>query len=79
MFWERCRRRSLAIKKKMCDDKFASETRSLMFLHGNGVLTEGLKEDFRVFHDFSVRCGVRVRVILYSYNIILHYILGLYY
>jgi hypothetical protein len=50
-----------------------------MFLHGNGVLTEGLKEDFRVFHDFSVRCGVRVRVILYSYNILLYYILGLYY
>ncbi|CAB4017095.1 Hypothetical predicted protein [Paramuricea clavata] len=54
----------LSNEEKLCADKFASETRSLMFLHGNGVLTEGLKENFRVFHDFSVRSGVPMGSVL---------------
>ena len=51
----------------MCEDedaRFASETRSLLYLYGETKINKGLKQCFSEFHDFSVGSGCPMATIL---------------
>ena len=46
------------------DKRFASETRSLLYLYREENINKGYKECFLNFHDFAVDCGMPMASIL---------------
>ena len=49
---------------KLEDERFASETRSLLYLHGESNLNKSYKQCFSEFHDFTVDSGLPMASIL---------------
>ena len=51
---------------EVVDQKFACETRGLLYLDRQQCLTKGLKKSFKHFHDFTLNCGAPIGTILMS-------------
>ena len=49
---------------KLEDERFASETRSLLYLYGESNMNKSYKQCFSEFHDFSVNSGLPIASIL---------------
>jgi hypothetical protein len=48
------------------DQRFACETKGLLYVDREQCLTEGLKKSFDHFHDFTLKCGSPIGTILMS-------------
>ena len=46
-------------KPTLEDERFASETRSLLYLYGGSKLNKSYKQCFSEFHDFTVDSGLQ--------------------